>query len=58
MHNGKQRVVITGVGAITPIGIGAEESWQNALKGVSGFGPFTLLSPEGHTCRDCAKSRI
>ncbi|MCO5186330.1 MAG: beta-ketoacyl-ACP synthase II [Anaerolineae bacterium] len=49
MHNGKQRVVITGVGAITPIGIGAEESWQNALKGVSGFGPFTLLSPEGHT---------
>lgn len=49
MHNGKQRIVITGVGAITPIGIGAEESWQNALKGVSGFGPFTLLSPEGHT---------
>jgi 3-oxoacyl-[acyl-carrier-protein] synthase II len=49
MHNGKHRVVITGISAITPIGLTAEESWQNALKGVSGFGPFTLLPPDGHT---------
>jgi 3-oxoacyl-[acyl-carrier-protein] synthase II len=30
------RVVVTGMGAITPIGIGKEEYWQNLLAGVSG----------------------
>lgn len=49
MHNGKHRVVITGVSALTPIGLSAEKSWRNALEGVSGFGPFTLLEPDGHT---------
>ena len=34
------RVVITGMGAITPIGIGKEEYWKNLLAGVSGVGPL------------------
>lgn len=37
MNNGPRRVVITGVGAVTPIGQTAEESWQSALSGKSGF---------------------
>lgn len=37
----RERVVITGVGAISPLGLSAEESWQNAVKGVSGVGPIT-----------------
>lgn len=32
-----ERIVITGIGLITPIGIGKEEFWTNALKGVSGI---------------------
>ena len=38
-----EKVVITGVGAISPIGLGAEQSWQNALNGVSGVAPITLF---------------
>ncbi|HET7400374.1 MAG TPA: beta-ketoacyl-ACP synthase II [Usitatibacter sp.] len=37
----KRRVVITGLGAVSPIGIGASQVWDNVLKGVSGVGPIT-----------------
>lgn len=33
-----EKIVITGIGLITPIGIGKESFWVNALKGVSGIG--------------------
>ena len=36
-----KRVVVTGLGAITPIGNDVESTWNNALKGVSGAGPIT-----------------
>ncbi len=36
-----KRVVITGLGAITPIGNDVETTWKNALDGVSGAGPIT-----------------
>jgi 3-oxoacyl-[acyl-carrier-protein] synthase II len=38
-----ERVVITGLGAISPLGLSAPESWQNAVNGVSGVGPITLF---------------
>ncbi len=34
----KRRVVVTGLGMITPVGLNAEESWKNILAGVSGVG--------------------
>lgn len=37
------RVVVTGLGAITPIGNNAEETWQNMLQGKSGAAPITLF---------------
>jgi beta-ketoacyl-acyl-carrier-protein synthase II len=37
------RVVITGMGAICPIGLTAQESWENCVNGVSGVGPITLF---------------
>jgi len=37
----KRRVVITGIGIISPIGIGKEEFWQANIKGVSGAGKIT-----------------
>jgi 3-oxoacyl-[acyl-carrier-protein] synthase II len=39
------RVVITGLGAITPIGIGHEVFWPNLLAGKSGIGRITLFDP-------------
>ena len=37
----KRRVVITGIGALTPIGNTAKETWENALDGVNGIGKIT-----------------
>lgn len=42
-----KRVVVTGLGAVTPLGLTAEESWQTALKGQSGIAPITRFSTEG-----------
>lgn len=36
-----KRVVVTGIGAVTPLGNTAEETWKNMLAGVSGAGPIT-----------------
>ena len=38
-----RRVVITGIGAITPIGNNLKEYWENLVKGLSGAGPITLF---------------
>ena len=38
-----KRVVVTGLGAITPIGNDVPTTWANAIKGVSGAGPITLF---------------
>ena len=38
-----EKVVITGMGTINPLGLSVEESWQNALAGKSGIGPITLF---------------
>jgi 3-oxoacyl-[acyl-carrier-protein] synthase II len=37
----KRRVVITGLGIISPLGIGVEENWSNLVEGRSGVGPIT-----------------
>ncbi len=41
----RRRVVITGIGAITPIGHTAKESWLSVRGGVCGVGPITLYDP-------------
>ena len=42
-----RRVVITGIGAVSPIGLTAQESWDNCINGVSGVGPITLFDTSG-----------
>lgn len=37
----KRRVVVTGLGLVTPLGIGVEASWKSAIEGRSGIGPIT-----------------
>ena len=38
-----KRVVVTGMGAVTPVGNTSEETWNNLLNGVSGAAPITLF---------------
>jgi len=38
-----ERVVITGMGTLNPLGSTVEESWKNVINGVSGVGPITLF---------------
>ncbi|MEM8613593.1 MAG: beta-ketoacyl-ACP synthase II [Cyanobacteria bacterium P01_H01_bin.105] len=46
-----KRVVITGMGAITPIGNSLEAYWQGLLAGKSGIGPITFFDASKHKCR-------
>ena len=43
----RRRVVITGLGAVTPNGLTAKESWQAAKDGVCGIAPITQFDPTG-----------
>ncbi len=47
----KRRVVITGLGAITPVGENVETSWAAMLAGKSGIAPITYFDTEGYACR-------
>ena len=47
----KRRVVITGIGAVTPIGIGKEKFWDSLVEGRSGIGPITVFDASSITCR-------
>lgn len=42
----RRRVVVTGIGAVSPLGLTAPESWSNALEGRSGIKPITLFDPK------------
>jgi 3-oxoacyl-[acyl-carrier-protein] synthase II len=47
----KRRVVITGLGAVTPVGLSVKESWENILAGKSGIAPLTLFDVSEYPVR-------
>lgn len=51
----KKRVVITGMGAITPLGNDLEAYWQGLMAGQSGIGPITQFDASQHTSRIAAE---
>ncbi|MFY1825074.1 beta-ketoacyl-ACP synthase II [Myxococcus fulvus] len=47
----KRRVVVTGMGLISPLGTGVEKSWEALVRGQSGVGPITLFDASALDCR-------
>lgn len=47
----KRRVVVTGLGALTPLGNSVHESWENAIAGKSGIGPITKFDSSAYKTR-------
>jgi len=45
-----RRVVVTGLGLLTPLGWGVEHSWKGIVEGRSGIGPITCFDTEGYAC--------
>ncbi|MEZ4492796.1 MAG: beta-ketoacyl-ACP synthase II [Dehalococcoidia bacterium] len=46
-----RRVVVTGIGMVTPVGHNSRDSWQALTTGIPGIGPITLFDPEGQDSR-------
>jgi 3-oxoacyl-[acyl-carrier-protein] synthase II len=51
----QERVVITGIGAVSPIGLTAQSSWKSVVNGVSGVGPITLYDASDHPVKIAAE---
>ncbi|GIN57420.1 3-oxoacyl-[acyl-carrier-protein] synthase 2 [Lederbergia ruris] len=51
----KRRVVVTGVGAVSPVGNDAKTAWENIVSGKSGVGPLTRLDPEQFSAKVAAE---
>ena len=47
MQNGRPEAYITGIGLVTPIGVGRKEFWRSLLANKSGVGPITLFDTDG-----------
>jgi 3-oxoacyl-[acyl-carrier-protein] synthase II len=52
-----RRVVVTGVGAVSPLGLTVASTWAGVVAGHSGAGPITLFDPEGYAVRIAAEVR-
>src|SRR4051812_35491081 len=51
----KRRVVVTGLGALSPIGNDVETTWNNAINGVSGVGPITRVNRDDFPAKVAAE---
>jgi len=50
-----RRVAVTGMGLVSPVGIGNAANWESLLAGKSGVGPITRFDPSPFTCRIAAE---
>src|SRR5213078_3810540 len=47
----ERRVVVTGLGAVTPLGADIDTTWQRLVAGEGGAGPITVFATSGHSVR-------
>ncbi|MCM3216001.1 beta-ketoacyl-ACP synthase II [Niallia taxi] len=50
-----RRVVVTGIGAVTPVGNDAAKTWENIVNGVSGVGPLTRINADEYPAKVAAE---
>jgi len=50
-----KRIVVTGLGAVTPVGVGKDNYWSSLLSGVSGIGRISLFDPEAFDVKIAAE---
>jgi 3-oxoacyl-[acyl-carrier-protein] synthase II len=55
--NGRRRVVITGLGAVTPLGTSVESSWEGLVAGRSGAGPITQFDATDYRVKFACEAR-
>ncbi|MEX0698739.1 MAG: beta-ketoacyl-ACP synthase II [Acidimicrobiia bacterium] len=53
--NSRRRVVVTGMGVLTPVGNDVEAFWASLMSGTSGAGPITRFDPSGMRCQIAAE---
>ncbi|MHB1844103.1 MAG: beta-ketoacyl-ACP synthase II [Deltaproteobacteria bacterium] len=53
----RRRVVVTGLGMVTPLGTGVEKTWQGIVNGRSGIGRITRFDAAEHTCQIAGEVR-
>ena len=51
-----KRVVVTGLGAVSPHGIGVKAYWSGLAAGACAIRPLTLIESEGFRCRIAGES--
>ncbi|MCA9688454.1 MAG: beta-ketoacyl-ACP synthase II [Nannocystaceae bacterium] len=57
MQHGRRRVAITGIGLVTPLGVGVEDNWAKLVTGSSGIGPITQFDSTDFPAKIAGEAR-